>query len=246
MPIQKKVLASILTASLILSIPISTSAMSKPQETIISTETASTVERVIDGQTFSISPDAVGKLTDSELQAIAQQATGTGNIIIQNVTMATNALQTTPSTSLKNTVSPYAWYDTYTIWSVTKNVTQRDTPLAAEQITSVGQAQEKTIKTTYKISSNVSASASYSLPSSLKAEISAGLASEMSREINVKYSGPPVGSSVLSYIFWITKFVNRGTYSATGEGNLSGDKYGPYLGTWEEPNKFVEWTQEIR
>lgn len=147
---------------------------------------------------------------------------------------------------MENTVSPFAWYDLWIDWTITKTVTQRDTPLAAEQITSVGQGQEKTVKTTYKITSNVKASAGYSLPSSLKADIEAGLVSEMTQEINTKYSGPPIGSKVLSYIFWITKFVNRGTYTATGEGNLSGDKYGPYVGTWEEPSKFVEWTQEIR
>ena len=204
------------------------------------------VKKVVSGKTFSISPVAASQLTNDELRAIAQQATGNGDIIIQNVTVADKLAQPTTLNSIQNVVSPFAWYDTYTIWSVIKNVTQRDTPLAARQITSVGQAQERTIKTTYKITSSVSASAGYSLPSTLKADISAGLVNEISQEINTKYSGPPVGGKVLSYVFWITPFVNRGTYTATGEGNLSGDKYGPYKGTWEEPNKFVEWTQAIK
>lgn len=73
-------------------------------------------------------------------------------------------------------------------------VTQKDTPLAAQQITSVGQSQERTINTSFKLSSNVSASVT--IPASLKTSIEAGLASEITQSISTKYSGPAVGSGI--------------------------------------------------
>lgn len=204
------------------------------------TVSTSKTEKVIDGQSFLISPEAVGKITDEELKAISQQAGGSGDIIISNVTEGTSS--NVPSQ--QKVITPNAWYDLYIIWDISKQVTQRDTPLAAQQITSVGQSQERTINTSFKLSSNVSASVT--IPASLKTSIEAGLASEITQSISTKYSGPAVGSGISSYVFWITPFVNRGTWSATGKGNLSGDPHGPYSGSWQEPNKFVEWTQAIR
>ncbi|WP_408893815.1 hypothetical protein [Paenibacillus taichungensis] len=224
-----------------MSISLSSIAMAQSiEDTVAPVLVSSNIEKVIDGKNFSISPNVVGKITDEELKAISQQANGTGDIIISNVIEGTNQI----SPFSQNTVTPSAWYDTHIIWDITKQVTQRDTPLAAQQITSVGQSQERTINTTYKLSANVSASVT--IPSSLKTSIEAGLASEITQSINTKYSGPKVGSGIVSYVFWITPFENRGTWNATGKGNFSGDISGPYSGSWQEPNKFVEWTQAIK
>ncbi|CAM4399107.1 hypothetical protein PAXY110619_11655 [Paenibacillus xylanexedens] len=237
--ITKKILIPAVVASMLVGGTFSSVAMAQQNHDVIVPFTGNT-EKIINGQSFIISPEAAGKITDEELKAISQQAGGNGDIIISNVIEGTN--QTT--SSQQNIVTPNAWYDLYIIWDITKQVTQRDTPLAAQQITSVGQSQERTINTTFKLSSNVSASVT--IPASLKTSIEAGLASEITQSISTKYSGPKVGSGISSYVFWITPFVNRGTWSATGKGNLSGDPHGPYSGSWQEPNKFVEWTQAIK
>ncbi len=236
--IRKKFLIPAVVASMLVGGAFSSVAMAQQNPDL--TVSISKTEKVIDGQSFLISPEAVGKITDEELKAISKQASGSGDIIISNVTEST----TSNVSSQQNVITPNAWYDLYIIWDISKQVTQRDTPLAAQQITSVGQSQERTINTTFKLSANVSASVT--VPASLKTSIEAGLASEISQSISTKYSGPKVGSGISSYVFWITPFVNRGTWNATGKGNLSGDPHGPYSGSWQEPNKFVEWTQVIR
>jgi len=201
------------------------------------------------GKKFTISPDAEGKVTQQELEDIAKQATS-DEIKIENVftPVNDNALPSqgiVQEPEVNDSQITYAWYDLWINWDVSKKVTQRDTNLAARQITSVPAGGTKKITDKFTVKSSVGVNGSVK-EAGLTAAVESSLTSEISRTIETTYSGPKMGSGYNSIIYWITPYVNRGTWSATGKGNVSGDKYGPYTGTYEEPTKFIEWSQLIK
>lgn len=119
-----------------------------------------------------------------------------------------------------------------------------DVPLSAEQITSVAAGSSKKITETYTLSSSYSVSTSTSTKS-LSSAVESELASDVERKIETIYEGPSIDSGYVSIIYWITPFVDRGTFSAEGTGNLCGDTF-TASGTFQDAKKFVEWSQLIK
>ncbi|MEK4495912.1 MULTISPECIES: hypothetical protein [Ureibacillus] len=171
-------------------------------------------------------------------------------IIINNVytSLNDNNLRlggASPERENNNVISPNAWYDLSIKWSVTKFVKQTDTPLQAKQIATVPAGGTKKISTKYTTKSSFTVSGS-AKEKGLTAAVESNLTGDLTYTIEKTYTGPSIDSGYVSYVFWLTPFVNRGTWTAKGTGVPSGDEYGPYNGSYEEPTKFVEWTQPIK
>lgn len=198
-----------------------------------------------DNYVFHIENDDQKRLSFDTLKAIAEQAGDQSSITIHNVESAAPTLPRSIHNPENNIISPLAWYDMWVVWTMVKSNISRDNATAAQHIISVAKGQTVTLtqSTTKEISSSITAKAG-----APTAEINSNITSKISTTYSktVTWNGPPESSSYISRMYYWTGFEDRGSYSISGKGNLSGDDYGTYTGTYTEPTYYVEWSRDIK
>lgn len=197
---------------------------------------------------FNLDPEVQGKISNKALEGIVGQVDDGDVITIHKIVPASSSPGPISSiTRLNNTgdVSTNAWYDLWVNWDpLIKSNISRDNATSAQQIISV--AAGKTISLSSSVTKKTSASVGVQA-SAPKAQINGSITQEISTtySTNETWTGPSEASGYRSRIFYWTGYVDRGSYSIRGYGNLSGDLYGPYTGSYTEPTYYIEWSRDI-
>ncbi|BFH15813.1 hypothetical protein PMJ10TS2_54410 [Paenibacillus melissococcoides] len=201
---------------------------------------------------IKLSDNAVGKVTQEEMRIIARQAqaAGGGEVTIYNVSPAYPKNNVSPVSQDAEKIKPSTWYDVRVDWSVVKSNITHDNPDSAQLIISVARGATKKLTTTVtkKVTRSISWSGGVSIPSGASSELKSNITDEKSNTYTTEqtWSGPSENSPYVSRNYYFTGFKDYGEFSVDGVGWPSGDSYGPYKGTYQEPTHYIEWSRDIR
>lgn len=142
-----------------------------------------------------------------------------------------------------------AWYDLGVTYTTVRQITSKDSPLSAMFITSVAKGMTFSFSSTRTYETTLSLSGSF--PSGARSSITTGLNQAISQSFSssYKFTGPLIANgdpvTAISKKYYLTPFVDNGTWRTTGSGFPSGDLYGPYTGGYSNPKYYVMWSMNV-